>query len=168
MENRKNRIFTVVLLCVYAVLLVWIVLLKLSAPADLKYLRCERSLNLIPFHYGTEVGTHLDEVILNVLVFIPLGLYCGMLGRKAWKAILIGFGVSLAFEAVQYAFAIGAADVTDLISNTAGTAIGVCIYLILHRVCRRTDRLYRVLNIVLCIGTALFVGAAAFLLLANA
>ena len=167
MENRKDRIFTVVLLCIYAVLLVWIVLLKLSVPADLKYLRCERSLNLIPFHYRTEVGAHFDEVILNVLVFIPLGLYCGMLGRKPWKAILIGFGVSLALEAVQYAFAIGAADVTDLITNTAGTAIGVCIYLILHHVFRRTDWLHRVLNIVLCVGIALFVCAAVLLLLAN-
>ena len=168
MKYRKDRIFTVVLFAVYALILVWIVLLKTSTVSELKDLRCERSLNFIPFHYETEVGTHFAEIVLNVLVFVPLGLYLSMFGVKAWQAIAIGFAVSLAFEAAQYALAIGAADVTDLLTNTAGTAIGVGLYRLLCRMCRQTDRLNRALNIVLCVGTALFLGAAIFLLAANA
>ena len=87
MTTKRNNIFTIVLLSVYALILVWIVLLKASTVADLKYLPCPRTLNLIPFHYDIEVGTHFEEVVLNALVFVPLGLYLAMLGMKAWKAI---------------------------------------------------------------------------------
>lgn len=167
MRAKNSRIFTIVLLSVYGLILVWIVLLKTSTVAELKYLPCERTLNLIPFHYDVEVGTHVEEVVLNALVFVPLGLYASMLGMKAWKAILLGFCVSLLFEALQYALSIGAADVTDLLMNTLGTAIGVGFYLLLRRMCKRPDRLNTVLNIIMCVGTALFLLAAAVLLIAN-
>ncbi len=167
MKSRNTRIFTAVLFAIYLLILVWIVMFKASTPADLRYLVCERTLNLVPFHYETEVSSHLQEVVLNALVFFPLGLYGGMLFGKAWKTVLLGFGVSLIFETLQYVLSIGAADVTDLLMNTAGDAIGVCLYLLLRRACKGSDRLDRVLNVVLCVGTALFLLAAAVLLIAN-
>ena len=167
MNNRRNNIFAIVLLSVYGLILVWIVLLKTSTFAELQYLPCERTLNLVPFHYDVEVGTHFEEVVLNVLVFVPIGLYLSMLGMKAWKAILLGFCLSLLFEALQYILSIGAADVTDLLMNTLGTAIGAGFYLLLRRISKRPDRLNIVLNVVMCIGTALFLLAAAALLIAN-
>ena len=168
MNNRRNNIFTIVLLSVYGLILVWIVLLKASTVAELKYLPCERTLNLLPFHYDVEVGTHFEEVVLNALVFVPLGLYLSMLGMKAWKAILFGFCLSFVFETLQYALSIGATDVTDLLMNTLGTVIGVGFYLLLRRIVKDADRLDRTLNIVMCVGTALFLLAAAVLLIANA
>ncbi len=168
MKKEKTRIFTVVLFTIYLLILIWIVLFKASAPAELRYLVCERTLNLVPFHYETEVSSHLEEVVLNALVFLPFGLYGAMLRWKAWKTILLGFGVSMIFEALQYVLSIGAADVTDLLMNTAGAAAGVCLYLLLRRICRGTDRLDRVLNVVMCAGTGLFLIAAAVLLIANA
>ena len=167
MNNRRNNIFTIVLLSVYGLILVWIVLLKASTVAELRYLPCERTLNLVPFHYDVEVGTHFEEVVLNALVFVPLGLYLCMLGMKARKAILLGLCLSFVFEALQYALSIGAADVTDLLMNTFGTALGVVLYLLLRRICKRPERLNRVLNVVMCAGTALFLFAAAVLLIAN-
>ena len=167
MNSKRNNIFTVALLSVYGLILIWIVLLKALTLAEFIYLPCDRTLNLIPFHYDVEVGTHFEEVALNALVFVPFGLYLAMLGMKAWKAILAGFAVSLLFEALQYVLAIGAADVTDLLMNTFGTAIGAGFYLLLHHACARSDRLNAVLNIVMCVGTALFLLAAAVLLIAN-
>lgn len=168
MNSKRNKIFTIVLLSVYGLILVWIVLLKASTVEELKYLPCERTLNLVPFRYDFEVGTHFEEVVLNVLVFVPLGLYLAMLGMKPWEAILPGFCLSFVFEALQYVLAIGAADVTDLLMNTLGTAIGAGFYLLLRRMCINADRLNSVLNIVMCVGTALFLLAAAVLLIANA
>ena len=156
MSHKRNTIFTSALLTVYTLFLVWIVLLKTSTVSELKYLPCERTLNLIPFHYEFEVGTHFEEVFLNVLVFMPLGQYLAMLGMKVCKAILIGFCVSLLFEALQFTLSIGAADVTDLLMNTLGAAVGAWIYLLLRRISKRPDRLNTVLNIVMCVGTALF------------
>ena len=168
MNSKRNNIFTIVLLSVYGLILVWIVLLKASTVEELKYLPCERTLNLVPFHYDVEVGTHFEEVVLNALVFVPLGLYLCMLSMKTWKAILLGFCLSLLFEALQFALSIGAADVTDLLMNTLGTAIGAGLYLLLRRIAKDADRLDRALNIVMCVGTALFLLAAAVLLIANA
>ena len=168
MKDKRTKVFTIILLSVYGLILIWIVLLKTSKITELRYLPCERTLNLIPFHYDIEVGTHVEEVVLNALVFVPLGLYLCMLGMKAWKAILIGLCLSFVFEALQYALSIGAADVTDLLMNTLGTAIGVGVYLLLRRICKRPERLNKVLNIVMCVGTALFLLAAAVLLIANA
>lgn len=167
MSSKQNRIFTTVLLSVYVLILAWIVLLKLSAIGEWKYLFCERSLNLIPFYYENEVGSHLEEVVLNVFIFVPFGMYLTMLGSDAWKAILIGFGLSLLFEAVQYVCTIGAADVTDLLMNTLGTAIGVGGYLLLRKLCRRSERLNTVLNVITCVAIVLFLLAAAVLLIAN-
>ncbi len=167
MNSKRNNIFTIVLLSVYGLILVWIVLLKASTVAELRYLPCERTLNLVPFHYDVEVGTHVEEVVLNALVFVPLGLYLSMLGMKPWKAILLGLCLSFAFEALQYAFSIGAADVTDIIMNTLGTVIGVGFHLFLRRIVKDADRLDRTLNIVMCVGTTLFLLAAAGLLIAN-
>ncbi len=167
MENKRNMIFTTMLLCIYTLVLVWIVLLKMSSISDLRYLPCPRTVNLIPFHYDTEVKTHLSEIILNVFVFVPLGFLLGMLGIKVWKAVLISFAVSFLFEALQYVFAIGATDITDLITNTTGAALGACGYLLLCLIFRKPDKLNRVLNILACIGMALFLSFAAFLLIAN-
>ena len=167
MCKNRDRIFTKTLLAVYCLLLVWIVLLKIGAPADLRYLACERSINLVPFHYDVETGTHFGEVLLNVLVFIPFGLLLGMLGIRAWKAILLGSALSLTFEALQYVLSIGASDVTDLIMNTVGTAIGVFSYLLLCRIFKRKERLDRTLNAAACAGIVLFAGFVALLLIAN-
>ena len=45
-------------------------------------------------------------------------------GRK----LLFAFGVSFACEAAQYTLRIGSADVTDLITNSAGALLGLALY----------------------------------------
>ena len=167
MKQKKDRIFTIILFSVYALLLVWIVLFKASSISDFRYLRCDRNVNFIPFYYETEVSSHLDETVLNALVFVPFGVFLSMLGVRVWKTVLLGFAASLTFEALQYAFAIGAADVTDLITNTTGALLGACAYLLLCKLFRNREKLNRVLNILACVGTVVFLGFAAILLIAN-
>ena len=74
---------------------------------------------------------------------------------------------SFALETAQYAFAIGAADVTDLITNTAGAAVGVGFYGILSRIVRDTDKLNRALNVIALIGMTTFLMLFAVILLMN-
>lgn len=68
-------------------------------------------------------------------MFIPLGIYVGMFLKKLkwYENIVIIALISLAFEVSQYIFAIGASDITDIITNTAGGSIGIGIYLIIKR-----------------------------------
>ena len=80
------------------------------------------NVNLIPFADGLGM-----EFLLNILCFIPLGFFCPMISREyaqVKKAVLIGFGLSLAIEISQLFTLYRATDVNDLIANTLGTLIG--------------------------------------------
>ncbi|HBI3801064.1 TPA: VanZ family protein, partial [Enterococcus faecium] len=85
-----------------------------------------RSLNLTPF---TATG-NFREMIDNVIIFIPFGLLLnvnfkeiGFLPKFAFVLVL-----SLTFEIIQFIFAIGATDITDVITNTVGGFLGLKLY----------------------------------------
>ena len=63
-----------------------------------------------------------SDIILNILLFVPLGLIIG-----GWKGLIIGFILSGSLEAIQYYFRIGYCELDDILNNTIGTAIGVGI-----------------------------------------
>ena len=70
------------------------------------------------------------EVVENLLAFVPFGLLIAMLEpQRSFAAKLAPIaGTSLAFEVLQFVFAAGASDITDLLSNTLGGAIGLGLY----------------------------------------
>ncbi len=55
---------------------------------------------------------------------------------RGWFIVLLGFLFSLLIEVLQYTFGTGVTETDDLILNTAGTAVGVCIYMLLMRILR--------------------------------
>ncbi|WP_240549812.1 VanZ family protein [Metabacillus dongyingensis] len=68
-----------------------------------------RGINLIPFAGSVIVNNQIDfnEIIFNVLAFIPFGIYISML-KPNWsflKKIAVIAGVSLLFEVLQFIFA---------------------------------------------------------------
>lgn len=67
------------------------------------------------------------NVLLNIAMFIPLGLLLPLLNnrfRKWYLTIPVGIGTSLLIELIQLATGIGICDVDDLFTNTLGTVIG--------------------------------------------
>jgi VanZ family protein len=63
--------------------------------------------------------------LLNVLLFVPLGVGLSLSGLSPWKAVLICFALSLSIETAQ-AFIVRGRDSTlsDILTNTSGGAIG--------------------------------------------
>ena len=167
MERTKKNNLTLALTIVYILLMIWIILFKMSSIAEILSTPGIRRLNLIPFYYDNENSMHLSEVLANVAIFIPLGVYLRMLGVPAGKTVLAGFGLSLAFETVQYFFAIGAWDITDLITNTAGAAAGVLLYGLFTRLFRDARKRHRALNVIALTGTAAFLLLFAVILFMN-
>ena len=107
---------------------------------DLRHFADFKGINLIPFAGSVIVNNQIDfnEIILNVLAFIPFGIYIGML-KPNWsflKKIVPIAGVSLLFEVVQFIFAIGGSDITDLMGNTLGGIIGVGVYIVFYKLCQ--------------------------------
>lgn len=93
-------------------------------------------MNLIPlssyFNYGE--NTYLMETsainILNVVMFIPVGLLSGLGFREmTWKKVLlVGLIISISIELLQFIFKRGLCETDDLIHNVVGCVIGYAIY----------------------------------------
>ena len=166
MKNKAKSV-TIVLTTKYSFIVVWIILFKMSTLSEIPYLDHIRNINLIPFHYDDETSSHLSEVLENVMIFIPMGVYLKMLKITDAKAILFGMTFSLGLEILQFILAVGASDITDIMTNTAGAAIGVGIYAILSLVFRKSEKLDKVLCILASICTFLLISMIAILLFAN-
>ncbi len=88
-----------------------------------------------PFSPRVELVPFADMIksplytMLNVLLFLPLGVFLPILYKKVdrmEKAALTGFLLSLAVEILQM-FGSGTSDVNDLIANTIGACVGFSI-----------------------------------------
>ena len=169
MENNKKtqKSITVVLLAIYLLAMIWIILFKMSMFNEIFRLDRIRSINLIPFHYDEETDYHKSEVMMNMIIFAPLGIYLKMLKTGNIKATLCGLGISLLFEILQFIFGIGAFDITDVITNTAGTAAGVGSYCILNLFFKNTEKIDGLLRILAVICTFLMILLFAILLISN-
>ena len=80
--------------------------------------------------------TSAREIILNILLYIPMGYMLPLL-FEAWKAkkvIRTGFLASLLTESIQLMFRLGEFSFSDLLNNTLGTIIGFGGYLLVFRV----------------------------------
>lgn len=113
---------------IYLLALIWIIVFKM----DLSILYGRHgyaSLNLIPFAGTAVYNGVLDypEIIFNIASFIPFGFYMEIIFRKAeWERNLaVILLTSLVFEVVQYLLLLGVADITDLLANSLGGAIGI-------------------------------------------
>ena len=90
---------------------------------NVTYIRPELNLNLIPL---AGMLADFKNSILNVLLFIPLGIMLPLLWNKFKTlkfTLLFGFGMSSVIELLQ-ALTFRATDVNDLITNTLGTFLG--------------------------------------------
>lgn len=99
------------------------VLYVLVGLPNVTYIRPEINLNLVPI-----IGMIEDwkNSILNILLFIPLGVALPVLWNKfrtKRNSVLFGFAVSFVIELLQI-LTYRATDINDLITNTLGTYLG--------------------------------------------
>lgn len=135
----KNTIFNGVFIF-YLAFLLENILFKYVQPWELfrhgRYF--SRSLNLVPFHQiFASSGIGDLNIYGNIILFVPLGIYLMFYikNKKIMKSLGAVFGISLFFESFQYAAAIGATDIDDIILNFTGGLLGIICYKILVFVC---------------------------------
>ncbi len=87
------------------------------------------------------------EMLMNVFLFFPLGLTLSNALPQKWYrwsriilAMLIGCILSAGIEYAQYRYALGTAEVDDVICNTLGAFIGSTSLLIAHAIEKRKER----------------------------
>ena len=87
----------------------------------------------------------LVENIMNVVVFIPVGLLLGSAFKQMtwWKALLIGCSISITIEALLFWFMRGFSEVDDVMHNTVGCLIGFLIVSGFHHITAAVNHLQR-------------------------
>ena len=166
-KSKSQKNFSNIVFVIYFVLLIWLVLFKFNI--NLREMSFFRSVNIIPFYYDREIGFafHFKEVLYNVLIFIPLG-FCIDIYKSDWsffKKILPCLSISLLFEIMQFVFALGASDITDIITNTAGGIVGIILCLLFKKMFPQKH--ITIINILGFIAEILAILLLAILLIAN-
>lgn len=116
----------------------WICLV-LCAIVIFRETSAERGYNLMPFWSYWDYGEQsyfmemFGEIILNVLLFVPIGFLAGCgLERMTFKKVLfLGGGLSVFIELLQFIFKKGFCETDDVIHNVLGCMIGYGLW----RVC---------------------------------
>lgn len=146
---------SIVIFALYLVLLVWIIVFKLQY--SLRVEAYTRDINLLPFYDENvkSASVYIYDKIYNLLFFVPFGVYVNLLKRE-WtfvRKITPIFLTSVAFEAVQYIFAIGATDINDVIMNTLGGIVGLGVYYVTEKIFRNRSSIIvnAVTLIVICL-----------------
>lgn len=161
----KANLLTFGLYLIYLVVLFWIIVLKLSV--RFTYMGQQRSMNLIPYNQPLMLNGKADmgEIILNAIVFVPMGVYVAILFKKwtAIKSILFFAFSSLMLESIQYITALGAFDITDIINNTVGGTFGLFLFKILEKLSRNSLKAQKIVNIVALLATIVFISLFLYL-----
>lgn len=74
-----------------------------------------------------------NQMVLNVLLFLPLGLslpfcFSNRIKHPVLVTIIFAFGLSIIVEVLQYIFKCGYSELDDVMLNTVGTACGTIAY----------------------------------------
>lgn len=167
MERKKGNTLTIVLFFIYLIILTWIIVFKMQVTfADLGHYR---NINLIPFGESVIVNNRIDvsEMFMNVLAFGPMGVYLSMMepGESFLRKLLPIFFISLTYEVMQYVLAVGASDITDLIMNTLGGAVGIAVFYCIQKIFK--ENTVKILNILALCGTLILIAFVGILVVSN-
>ncbi|NLJ91124.1 MAG: VanZ family protein [Clostridiales bacterium] len=170
MEDNSNIFkWTKALYIIYLIALFWIIVFKFDVPfSNMGYLR---SINLIPFKSSLIINGKIDysEMIMNIVIFMPLGIYSGILFKK-WnnsRKIFLFFLISFICEAFQFILGIGASDITDIINNTLGGVTGLLIYKGIIIIFKDSNKAHKFINFIATIGTTLMILLLGLLVVCN-
>ena len=137
-NNKRSKAKTWVCFLAYLLLLAYVVLISSGLG---RVEQEEYRYNLTLFH---EIGRYYNvgtttgnwnlfgfNVIGNILVFMPLGVFLPKLFKKCQKLsaiFLFSLELSLAIELTQLLARIGSFDVDDILLNTLGGILGYIVY----------------------------------------
>lgn len=166
----KSKNWTRILFAYYVLVLVWVLLFK--GQFAVHELVQPRRLNLIPLSGSAIINGRMDtgEIIGNIIMFIPFGIYLCML-KPQWPFVAkagVAMGASFGIEALQFIFAIGAADITDLIGNTLGGVLGIGLYTLIFKLFANKEKLNAVVNTLALIASTMLTALIILLYVANA
>ncbi len=162
----QSRRLVIILFVIYLVLLSWTILWKLELPWVGEAALLPRPWKLVPFVASGDAGASVPrEILANVLLFVPFGVYLGFVAPswRWWKAGGVFLAASLILEVAQHLLSTGSFDSTDVITNTVGGLAGLGLMVLIRRALRQRTSV--IMTRVLVLATAIFVLAAAIFII---
>ncbi len=157
----KQIVFCAVL-AAYVLLLVKALLFKNVHPLNVFSAdrTIQRPCNIVPlksiheYLSGGNIWVSLMNVLGNVAIFVPMGVYLQTFKRRmgAAKCVAVLFAVSLGVEIAQFVLGIGAADIDDILLNTIGGALGVLFYRIVYAVVKDDGKARMAFTCLFCLS----------------
>ena len=119
--RHSGRVMALFLLALYTCVL-------LSSTVVFRVVEDARTFELTPF-WSYSRKDLIVQNLMNVLAFVPVGILSSCVFNRAkwWQVLLIGFGLSLSIEVLQYVLRRGFAEFDDVFHNTLGCFIGIVI-----------------------------------------
>ena len=140
----KHRRILYTLFAVYCTLMLWLLFNRPGYTEGIPYWeQLLPNLNLTPFrtlrlflrllddHRPYLVRAALVNLLGNVVMFVPLGLFLPLIFirlRKLWRTMLVASLLITAVEITQLFTLVGCCDIDDLILNLLGAALGYGLY----------------------------------------
>lgn len=81
------------------------------------------------------VGVSIWDIVLNVILFFPIGLFVSLLypQSSSWKIVLIGIVFSSLIEFLQFYYSKGTAQFDDVLHNAIGCYLGAYAAVLLRK-----------------------------------
>ena len=89
--------------------------------------------------YASLYNRRIAEIVLNVLMFIPIGFFSGAAIKNAsiLKVTRLGCLLSISIETLQLLTRSGVFNIDDVIHNTLGCIIGFCCFMLCYKIIKR-------------------------------
>lgn len=146
MVIRLKRSIVIVLLVIYILAVLYVVFLDPTRVAGERYATPRWMPLKSTYDFIIEAGQSLRYIrywaffllnlIGNIIMFMPLGFLLDALSTGAAnkiRVITIAFFFSLGIELLQLVLMIGVYDADDIVLNTLGAWLGMCLYRIMAK-----------------------------------
>lgn len=168
--EKQFKFLSTCIFIMYFIIIIWIITFKCNLVLSITdtYLFFKEmtvieriNFDLIPFKdyiegpFISQIKTIIEDDILNILFFVPLGMYASLFIKKHKfiKVFLFSFLTSLFFETFQLFSLIGSFSTKDLITNVLGSIIGYFIYRLMYKKenSQRKIKIYNVISTIVVV-----------------
>lgn len=78
-----------------------------------------------------------NQILTNVVMFVPVGVLGGKIWR--WRGLIVAVGISFAIEVLQLVTSRGLSEFDDVIHNCVGAVIGIGLVALIRTIMKRTE-----------------------------
>lgn len=132
--TKKIHRTAAIALCLYLICLFWIVILKCNlrqGVLESRQFMAEKEIwERIVFSLGKFAESERFDTVINIFIFIPIGLLLPILIKDGacFKSAMIGIATTFLVEMTQLLVPIGGFTYIDIINNSLGAFLGVIIH----------------------------------------